>query len=400
MKTRVNNFFATGTKKKTFKLGGFYVPPIKTLEFSDVAASPSGKKIKRIYCAGERFLVYCDDGKVYERLQNAYTAVTEKEFFSSPEIVEIIFEGVDKLLLFSEDASVIEGDFSLTERNVPFGYAHTVIKGMLFVANGRLLRYSEQFDFSDFNVGLTLGGYFETEKSDGDIVFICELNEKLCVICEHSVITIDVSGDRTDYTARKAETGFLSVVKNSAVKIGGSVFFLSDGTICKYDGSLKRYAIPEGALSYDYGKANRFNGFYLLPFKKKAESKLLCVKSGKEDSAFITEGFGEVFDDGFSVNGQTNRICRLIEMTKESPLRNEQTDMGSCAAKAVTRIEVCSDVDFTLTVTGDFGSKTFTAGKGCNAFDCLLISRCFDFSVNRSSDNVRVVLKYKFLGER
>lgn len=400
MKTRVNNFYAPSVNKKTFKLDGFYRPPVKTLEFADVAAPPSGKIIKRIYRVGERTLVYCSDGKVYERAQNAYSAVSEKAFSSAPEIVEILFEGKDKLLLFSEDASVIEGDSLLTERNVPYGYSCAVVKGMLFIANGRLLRYSTPFDFLNFNVGLSFGGYFETEKSDGDIVFICELDGKLCVLCERSVITIDVSGDSTDYTARKTEKGFISVIKNSAVKIGGDLFFISDNALCKYDGNIKRYDLPDDFNADSYGKANRYNGFYLLPFKEKSENMLLCVKSGKEDSTFVTKGLGEVFDEGYAVNGQTYRICRLTEVTKETLPCAVYTDMGSCAKKAIVCIEICSDVSFTLTVTGDFGNKTFAAVNGCNIFECLLISRRFDFPVDSSSENVGVVLKYKILGDR
>ncbi len=400
MKTRVNNFYANSVKKKTFKLNGFYEPPVKSLEFTSVAAPPSGKKIKRIYRVAERTLVYCSDGKVYERSQNAYSSVSEKEFSSAPEIVEILFEGKDKLLLFSEEASVVEGDSSLMERNVPYGYTYTIIKGMLFIANGRLLRYSAPFDFSSFNVGLNLGGYYETEKTDGNIVFICELNGKLCILCERSIINVDVSGDRTDYFARKEEKGFLSVRKNSAVKIGGDVFFISDGMLCKYDGSLRRYVLPDDIIAYACGNANGYNGFYLLPFKEKSENKLLCVKSGKEETPFITEGLGEIFDEGFAVSGQTNEICRLTEVSKESVPHSVRTDMGSCAKKAITCIEVCSDLNFSLAVSGDFGNNTFEVCKGCNVFDCLLISRSFDFSVDCSSAAVRVILKYKDLGER
>lgn len=398
MRSKVNGFVRPAFTEKTAELGSFYVAPEPDVVFVDAMLPPVGKRILRPYRAGGRTLAYCSDKKVYERTNTGYVSLSDKTFDFAPQIVAIPYGGETKLLIAGEEASVIEGDE--TEKNVPYGDCFAVFNGMLFVAKGNLLRFSAPFDFTNFSVGTTLGGYFETEREDGEIVFMRGLNGKLCLICEHAVIELSVTGDRTDYSAEKIPLGYLDVKKNSAAEIGDDVFFISDGKLVKYGKSFKTFPLPAGTALYSAYNAASANGFYLLPFLRNSEYKMLCVKSGNEENGFITKGSGYVADEGYAINPSNNKICLAVESTKEDKPAPLETDFGTCAEKAIVKAEICADRTLSFVVSGDFGERKFFAEAGCNTFYCNLISKKFAFSADGAGKNTRISVKYRILGDR
>lgn len=398
MRSKVNGFLKPAFTEKTAVLGSFYVAPEPDVVFTDAMLPPVGKRILKPYRKNGRTLAYCSDKKVYERTNTGYEPLSGKTFDSAPQIVAITYGGETKLLIVGEQASVIEGEDE--EKNVPYGDCFTVFNGMLFVAKGKLLRFSAPFDFTNFSVGTKLGGYFETESEDGEIVFMCGLNGKLCLVCEHSVTELSVTGDRTDYSAEKIPLGYLDVKKNSAVKIGENVFFISDGKLAKYGKSLKTFPLPAGTSLYSAYNAASAKGFYLLPFLRNSEYKMLCVKSGDEENGFITKGSGYVADEGYAVNPSNNKICLAVETTKEEKPAPLETDFKTCAKKALVKAEICADRTLSFSVAGDFGEKKFFAEAGCNVFYCNLVSKKFSFSAEGAGKNTRISVKYRILGER
>lgn len=397
MMSKMNGFIRPDFTEKTAELGSFYVAPQPDLVFSDVMLPPVGKRIAKLYRADGRTIAYCSDKKVYERTNTGYAALSEKTFDSAPQIAAIVYEGKSKLLIIGENASVVEGEDA--EKNVPYGDCVTVFNGTLFVAKGNVLRFSAPFDFTNFSVGTELGGYFETERDDGEILFVCGLNGKLCLICEKAVLELSVTGSITDYSAEKVALGYLNVKKDSAAKIGENVYFISDGKLCRYGKSFKEFPIAAGTLLYSAGKAASINGFYVLPFLKNGEYEMLCVKSGEEENGFVTTGRSYVTDGGYAFNPSSGKICLAAKSYKEAKPVTKKTDFKTCALKALIKAEICTDESVSFTVKGDFGEKKFSAKPGCNSFRFNLISRRFSFSADGAGKNTRVTVKYRILGE-
>lgn len=407
MKTKPYVFRNQTVKEKTalfFDKKLKFAHPVAFNKVCDVRMPTGATAIKPYYVGGRR-LFYCTDKKVYEQTAYGVLQLSDAIFTAAPDIIEITFGGEKKLLLVSDDKSVIEGK-DVTERNVPRGDCYAVYKGMLFSAKGRTLRFSAPFDFTEFSVGLKLGGYFETDEASGEIVYMCELDGRLCLLCKNGLVFISADGERTDYSAEKAYTGYIDALKNSGVKIGEQLYFVSDGMLARYGKTLKLYTLPKEAHISSAETARTVNGFYLLPFSDGA-GRLLCARSGDEAHAFVADaqsgisasGAAYLCENGCRINDAKNALYK-VSLDEKTCIHYVKTDLDKCALKRVVGICVHNANGATLNVKGDFGEKTFTIGKECKRTFCDLSSYLYEFTLSGASEDAQLIVKYLITGGR
>ncbi len=398
MRSKVYGFSSIGGTEKTVTLAVKKSESKRILAPTFAFDPPPGLTVRAIKNADGEFFAYCDDGKVYRKTADGYAIASQETFDSAPDIVEITVTGEKRFLLIGENECAITGEAEPLDVSIK-GDCYAVFAGMLFVATGRTIRFSAPFDFTNFSVNLELGGYYEVEARDGNVRYMTEKNGKLCVVCERSIVYLEVFGDRTDYRAERLQVGYLNVVKRSAVKIGETIYFITNGKLAALNSSLKTYDVLYKDAVKNAGKAHTAAGYYLLSFSSGGKNKTLyCDTDGDAFAANAADCGGDICDGGIFYDSEKGGFYAFAENAETVAGDVMQSDLGACELKTVTGASLCCDGDGYLTVSGDFGEKTFALKKGCNVVKCNLVSRRFSFSQTGAfADEIKI--KYRIHGE-
>lgn len=398
MRSKVYAFNSPDFIEKTITLAAKKSESKRTFAPAFAFYPPDGLTVNALKEADGELFVYCDDKKVYIKTADGYVGACDETFENAPDIIGITVTGDKRFLITDGIKSAITGKVGALSVPVK-GDCFAVFAGMLFAASGRVIRFSAPFDFANFSVDLNLGGYFETEIRDGDVRYMAEQNGKLCVVCRHSIIYLTVFGDRTDYLAERLQTGYLDVKKDSVVKIGEKIFFITNGKLGELGSSLKTYDVLYADAVKNAGKAQTFGGYYILPFTSDGKFKTLyCDTDGDGFSAYAAEGGGMISDGGTFYDSQKNAFYTFTENSETVEADAVGGDFGTCALKAVINISLCCDGDGYITATGDFGERVFSLKKGCNVIGCNLTSKRFSFSQTGTFAE-EIKIKYRIYGE-
>lgn len=394
MKTKADGFSRVSYTEKTFSFPKGAFKKDSRGGFTAACALPADKTVIKHYSARGEILFYCSDGKMYAFTGGECVAATDKVFSSPPDVIAITSDGREKLLFVTPDGSVTEGSDE-TERGVPHGDCYALVNGMLFSAKGRVIRFSAPFDFTEFSTDLNLGGYFETDYESGDVLFMCERQGKLVAVCRHAILSLGITGERTDYTARKINDGYLDVLAGSAVKIGENVYFISDGKLVESGAATAFYDLPDSADLSRTGIARTRGGFYLLPLSD--GEKLLCFKSGGERGAFVTDGKGYVSEDGFAIDVSAGELC-FFDCAAANGVSRAKSNLGVAGVKRIKRVYVYGGVGATVSVSGNGCERVYAPEKPCESFGCDLFADVLSVAVKGGADDVEITVKYTVTG--
>ena len=395
MKTKADGFRRVALSEKTFSFPKGAFKKEMRGGFTAACALPADKTVIKHYSVRGKILLYCSDGKMYSFTDGECVAATDKVFTSPPDVIAITAEGSEKLLFVTPDVSVTEGSDE-TERGVPHGDCYAVVNGMLFSAKGRVIRFSAPFDFTEFSTDLNLGGYFETDRESGDVLYMCERQGKLVAVCRHAILSLGITGERTDYTARKINDGYLDVLAGSAVKTGEKVYFISDGRLAESGTSTTFYDLPADADLSRTGIARTRGGFYLLPLSD--GEKLLCFKSGGDCGAFVTDGKGYVSEDGFAIDASAGELC-FFDCAAANGVSRVESNLGVQGLKRIGKVYVYNGVGATVSVSGNGCERVYAPEKPCESFGCGIIADVLSVAVKGSADNVEITVKYTVTGD-
>jgi len=411
------NFESNGDKSFNVVANGTSLT-VAPVTFKKVCTLPKDIVPARFYqVEGKR---YCLDilGNLWQDIDGVYTRFVNATFTSEPHITPVIYQGEKRILIFSKEKGVLKG-LGEEEVTIPYGKAFTIFKGMLFVAEGSVLRFSAPFNFTDFTIDLTLGGFIEVDNALGEIMGIAQGNDGLTLLCKHGAVYLEVKGERVEYTLKNLQTDYIDVKDNTVAQVNGGLCFISGNKICYLKkGKIAEHNLPTylgeildfGAcnlngerIHFGAGGENRtyfvyvtttLGNFILCFSTDKKECYLLNAKRGMSAVGGLFGANVERKDSQGANETQTEyTVYRAVIGGSKNALANEEDDykgyylsnpinFNNSLYKRVSKINLSATSQGQLTVYAEEGKKTFSIKKGENFFRANLRSRAFTFEVN------------------
>ena len=369
--------------------------------FSKTSFSAAGITPVKVYEVGGEIYIYCTDKNLRKKSNSVFLSTG---FSSSvvPLIVPIILNGT-KQTLFIGTTAAIEGGSTVS--GVPYGASCAECAGRLFITDGSKIKYSEEFDFTDFSVGLDFGGFIELNGEDGDALFVAEDAGNLYVIAKHAAYILKPYGEQFEFTMEKLSAFSLDVKENTVCQIGNRICFLSGNDLCVMSGGkIKRVGTALYGLStYTYAIAGGIDGLYVL-----------AVNSGGKKYAYVYDTIGEkeVLQDagvfsvfgGYAKKSGDNYLYKLTLKSDASARVKSyggNYDFGSCAKKSVCKVEAHIKGSAEIVVSGD-GIYRAAITENCNSVSCFVHGRLFNISFENASSDFKLsklAISYVIHGE-
>ena len=353
----------------------------------------------KVYRVNGFVYVYCDDKSVIKITSRSSFQSTGFTSEVPPLIISVIRNGARKVLFVGTNSAEIDGQ----SVDVPFGESYAEFCGRLFIAAGRKIYYSAEFDRTNFSEGLDFGGFIETDVQAGNIVCLAVASGKLAVLCEHALYELSPFGESFGWTLSRitdkrfnATTGSACGTENGMCFISdGVLYLLSDGKITAVGKELNEYAVTETA------KAEFYDGLFVLPFVSGEKSfiYLYDVASGKtavkECGACVPAGaYGYLYG--------SNVLLVLKKQDGEITVSGAdgEYDFGTCLKKAVLGVEAHINGYATINIEGE-GVFRATINDRCNAVSCFVHGRSFKIAFTDVSEDFKIyglTVKYTVYG--
>ncbi len=361
---------------------------LAAVNFKKTTISAAGVTPVKYYKAnGEEYLYLSD--KTLRKNANGSLVSTEFTSNVAPLVVPVIRGGVRKVMFINDQTAKIGAE---TVSGVPYGKDCAFCAGRLFIADGKNIKFSEEFDFTDFNVGLAFGGFIRVEEDDGNVLCLAESGGKLYALCEHAACIISPYGEEYDFSMEKISSFELSVSADSVAKTGNSVCFLSGKDFCVLkDGKIKRAGNAFSSFAYtSNGIAGGGNGLYVLPLSAGQNGYIYVYdtvtdKEMLERSDFTVAGI-------YAVKSGDSYLYELTATPKTGTLGalySGEYDFGSCAKKSVCRVNAHIRGNAELVIKGD-GVYRAAVTEKCNCVSCFVHGRSFTIGFENASADFKL----------
>ncbi len=371
---------------------------IPFLRFTNTGISAAGITPVKFYRAGGDVYAYCSDKTLKKAVNGAFinTGFTSNVV---PMVVSVLYNG-NNSPLFIGDTAQVNGQ---TVSGVPYGADCAFFGGRLFIADGNTVRFSEEFDFTDFTVGLSLGGFIKVGEDSGNVLHFSADDGKLYVICEKAIYALTPYGNQYDFTMEKVSAFALDVAANSVYTVGNRTCFISGNAFCVLCGGKVKKVGKEDFSGFTVKPAGGRDGIYILPLLSGGAEYVYAYDtvSGKE---ILTQA------DGFSVYGgdagksaDDNLYSIGVNTRTETTFAeySGEYDFGSCRKKAVSRVEAHIRGSATVVVRGE-GVFRATLSEKCNSVSCFLHGRSFNIGFENASENFKaynIAVHYTIYGD-
>lgn len=381
---------------------------VRTLSFISSGSCVPPTTAKKVYFVGGDIYFYCENGKVYKAVKNsdtgAYvlTAAGAKSYSSAPNVIAIKKNGEKKILVFGKDGAEIIGESA--SLSVSYGKNFAVVCGRLFVAQGKEIKFSEEFDCVNFSTGINgAAGVIRVGGEDGEILCTGASGDELVILCKRSIFVLSAAGEPSGWRLKKVDTCGFSAEENSAAWCGGKMIFRSGKrTYVYYKSALKEIG---GAIDdkspVPLGGACAFGSVYLLPLKED-EKKFVYAYDSATGEEFFPEYIPLISDKGGAgFDEEKGEISFLAfgtaVVTGETSAGNGAfspdgaEDFGSSDEKLLLRAVVTTNGIGKIKISGDSDGKTYPLVSGLNLLKIGITSRKFTIGYSGFSAGKGVV---------
>ena len=307
--------------------------------FNKTAVTATGITPVKCYKANGEVYFYCSDKSVKKIVNGAFTSTG---FIGDvlPLVVPVVKNGV-KTVMFVSDVTAKIGEETVS--GVPYGTSCAFCAGRLFIADGKKIKFSEEFDFTDFNTGLAFGGFVQVGENDGDVLFLGETGGKLYAVCEHAAYVLSPYGEEYEFTMEKIPSFELNVAANSVFQVGDRICFLSGKELCVLmGGKIKRAGKTLSTVAITAnGIAGGGNGLYLLPVSS-GSNGYVYVYDTLTDKESLNPAGGFTVAGLYAVKSGDDYLYQITAEISAATIGesySDEYDFGSCARKSVCRVE-------------------------------------------------------------
>lgn len=360
-----------------------------SVSFADVTSANG-----TLYAFGLNNVLYYIDGS--GRLAQTYGGA----FVNSPKVCEA-FDGVNYVTLVSdgENTYLQEDGGSLALSNVPPFECACFAYDWLWVYKNGALSFSAPLDYSDFSVGKNGGGKIEVPDENGEILALVPYENAVYVFRENAVQRLDVRGEQTDFKITDCVALSEKIVKKSIAVGRECVWFATESSIYKFDGSGIKKGFSEyfarNKLSGISGAccggryflvASGIDGISLNSFDDDKIEKInadfidvAVVRKNGEYTVYVAKG-NEIFTLSDSTTLTASWESNLI-------------DLGQGAReKVLERIKMTGTGDFTLGVVSGLQERKFDVSLRSGVADVLvaMTGDYFRFTIESKSANAEI----------
>ena len=195
----------------------------------------------------EKLVAYGDDGKLYDfTLSELYSGFSVIGSYGKVlDAAPYIYNGADGLLLSTENGLYFLREFTMTS------LSFSEILTTMCVHNDRVfathfldeytLRFSDDFDPTNWHVSLREGGYINFGTEMGKIIKVLSFGGQIYLFFEHGIIRMTAYNDQTDFHLTKLYLFVGTVLKNTITVCGDRILFMSSEGVFSFDGlSVKK----------------------------------------------------------------------------------------------------------------------------------------------------------------
>lgn len=394
----------------------------KTCRYNETGfVCPSGVKVTRTYFAGGRVFAYCSDLCVYECLteekegssevKRSFLKATDATFAKEPLVMPITDCGEEKIIISGEEGarllyvSAETGARENTAANIPFGTDFAICDGRLFIASGKKIYFSEEYDCLNFSTGTENEGIIMTDGSDGDIVALQTVGEELYILCRRRILVLSPKGDIAEWTLKKQNTQSFSVYEGFGAGCGKNLVFISEGRLYVYDGKTLKAAKSKlsdrFAIYYDEA-VSALGAFACRAFAENNDGVYLYDPETEEEF-LLPKYYGLSRTGGYATDKEGKKIYKLtagitsdgsggapasIGGTPSAANRlGGNYDFGTCGRKTIVKIEVKTLGDGVIKVRGDSAIKSFDLKNGYNSLNVGVSARRFRLDFTSAQEN-------------
>ena len=398
----MNEFERVSYKSRVYEREfGDNVKPSSAARFKKTQVNVSGITPVKFYDVNGDTYVYCNDNALKKIVDNAPVSTG---FTSSvvPLVAPVIKSGVKTVMFISNSAAEIGND---SISGVPYGNACVFMAGRLFIADGDKIKFSGEFDFTDFTVGLNFGGFLQVGKEDGDVLYLSDDCGKLCVLCEHAAYIVTPYGEEYEFKMEKVSSFALDVKKNTVINAGNRICFISGDGLCTFvGGKIKRAGETIGSIVVSsFGIAGENNGLYVLPLTSGSRAYVYVYDTVAERE-ILQALTGYTVYGGYAKKTGDSYLYKITTLTDADTVAADYSaeyDFGSCRKKSVCRVEAHIRGTADIVVTGD-GYFRATLTEKCNAVSCFVHGRSFTIGFENASADFklyRLSVQYIIYGE-
>ena len=188
-------------------------------------------------------------------------------------------------------------------------------------------------------------------------------------------------------------------------KTGNRICFISGDDFCVFvGGKIKRAGGLLSALAVSaYGTAGGNKGLYVIALTAGGTRYVYAYDTVKDAETLQLAGDYTVYNGYALKTGGTVLYVYAADISAETVAESysAEYDFGSCAKKAVCRVEAHISGSADMTVTGD-GIFHATLTAKCNEVSCFVHGRSFTISFSNASRNFklyRLAVHYIIYGE-
>ena len=380
---------------------------VEHFSLRDTNAVSLGVELKSLIKVGNSIFYYAANNNLYLGKGTKFINLS-KSFSSIPTIVEITRNGTVFSLVLDGDGNgyTVDANGTVETYSVPKGKKAVVYNGMLFIGNKNELYFSSATDVLDFTMDLSHGGLIKTDSNDGHVKGLVVQENKLLIFVANAIYEFMAFGDRLDYTLKKVETLVPNVLDLSPRDCGDKILFICDKKLYLYKGGkIKKI---ESILEYDelqiFDNPVVEQSVYCIPLiTDSGNRKLLRYDCETDEECLIDCGKSVTSDGGFAVNnfGRRLKIEKKSNASTNSTFKSKSIDFDTAKTKVINDISFIATGEGVLTLSGDYGDKTFKIKSGSNVKRMNVPSRTFIFTFTGKGDfsvkNLRI--KYRIKGE-
>ncbi len=368
----------------------------------------------------DRLVAYADDGKLYDLRFNAYVPFSPVGSYGEVLCAVPYTYDENEGLLFSSTQGLyfLEGlsadALGMTDP-IESMCVHSDRVFACFRSDPFKLRFSDDFDPSNWNVSLREGGYISFSGEMGQLIKVVSFGGYLFAFFEHGIARITAYNDQTQFIVKKLYLSVGMIQKDTITVCGDRIMFSAADGVYVFDGLSVSKVLKEieSLFSAEQPGANGafHNGKYYLACSLDMDSEIASapnslliydVWNGKTEIAHDltiscmigvnNESFsGVMAEANYPVNflGLVDRSGSVNSTVTYKLWRSPVTSFGSNRGKKILReIRVRAEGSASVTVELDGTAYVFPLHTGLNK---VRVMRAFDkLSVTIASESADV----------
>lgn len=392
-------FNAFATDKYLSACGGFEKSQINI---------ENGVKGIRCYGTDEYHLLYANDKNIYRGINSNYSIASMSTFPTTPQVINYFERGEPRNLVVCGYVGEILGFQPLNFSTCVYNNC-SIIENRIFFCDKNSVFFSEDITTLDYSQTIDFTLLVDIPKSLGLAKKVFAIDDNLYIIAKNGICKVFNWKHPSLFKLSVLNTPYLDVVNDSPVKIGEQICFVSENKIYTllHDNLQEHNVFDKNIKVTQINSCGKFKHFYLVPQVVDCENrKALLVFNTLSKESYYFSGIDNISTtNGYSFDKNDNSIMHFtndINANQQVVWKSNSINFGTCKRKSLNIIEICLEDHAILSVTGDFGVRTFHLTSGCNCIKTNLLSKSFTFTFNGSTACLPICnlrLTYNIKGE-